>query len=204
MATSTEIYTQLPLRVDRDTLEVSCPGGNQELQAFLAELNQMHKALSIEKRMDGVPPPPVPVNPARSGAIEKQRAAGNAAFTAGNYKEAVVKYSHGIIMALSRPPWEPAPLMKEEIQILYSNRAQAHLLCNNYPEALADASLSVDLKRQQNNKAHYRKARALKEMGRFREARDALVFGLEYGEDAAMRTLLTEVEKSLEAKGITF
>jgi translocation protein SEC72 len=199
MALQSDIYTQLSLSMDPTTKAISAPASSSpELTNFLTELNTMHRTL--KNCATGVPPPPVPVPPQRSAAVEKMRTAGNQAFRHQRYDEAVNMYSHAITMALTRPVWEPAPLLKEELQVLYLNRAQAHMSCNNYPEALADASLSVDFKRPQNPKAHWRKAKCLKEMGRLEEAKEALEFGLEFGDDGELRSLLKEVEKSLPLK----
>ncbi|KAF8536127.1 hypothetical protein BDD12DRAFT_852440 [Trichophaea hybrida] len=177
-----DIYTQLPLSMDPATKAISAPASSPaELTNFLTELNTMHRTLKT------APP-----------ASHRLPSPGNQAFRHQRYEEAVNMYSHAITMALTRPVWEPAPLLKEELQVLYANRAQAHMSCNNYPEALADASLSVDFKRGQNSKAHWRKAKCLKEMGRLEEAKETLEFALEFGDDGDMKSLLKEVEKLLK------
>ncbi|KAA8910895.1 hypothetical protein FN846DRAFT_774559 [Sphaerosporella brunnea] len=196
MASSTDIYTQLPLSFTEKALTSSY--NDPALQSMLEEVNRMHHLLLNVQ--GNTPPPPVPVPPQRSAAIEKMRTTGNAAFRKGNYKEAINMYSHGIAMAMTRPPWEPAQLLKEELQVLYANRAQAHMSMNNWPEALADVSLSVDFKKAPNPKAHWRKGKALKEMGRLEEAKQALEHGLEFGVDADLKNLLKEVDTLLEEK----
>jgi translocation protein SEC72 len=196
-----DLFIQLPLSVDEKTLAVEAAGpaaSIPDLDERLAELNALHK--SLKSVPGGIPPPPVPVPPQRSAAIEKMRVAGNTAFRKGNYNEAISMYTHAISMALTRPHWEPAPLLKEELQVLYSNRAQAHMSVNNWPEALADVSLSVDMKKVQNSKAHWRKAKSLKEMGRLEEAKDALEHGLEFGPDSDLQTLLKDVNVDLAAR----
>jgi len=201
MASAIDVYTQLPLAVDNQAQTITTTiKDNPELTAHLEALNNLHKTLATQAPSGGIPPPPVPVPPQRSAAIEKMRNSGNLAFRKGNYQEAVNLYSHAITMAMTRPPWEPAPLLKEETQVLFANRAQAHMSANNWPEALADANLSVDFKRTQNPKAHWRKAKALKEMGRLEESKQALDFGLEFGDDADLRNLLKEVVSLLERK----
>jgi len=201
MASAIDVYTQLPLTIDNKTQAVTTSmKHNSELTAHLEALNNLHRTLATQAPPGGVPPPPVPVPPQRSAAIEKMRNSGNQAFRKGNYQEAIKLYSHAITMAMTRPLWEPAPLLKEEAQVLFANRAQAHMSANNWPEALADANLSVDFKRAQNPKAHWRKARVLKEIGRLEEAKQALEFGLEFGDDGELRTLLKEVDSMLERK----
>ena len=195
MASSNDIYTQLPLTMDPSTKNISSASATPELTKFLEELNAMHKALKNTPL--GCPPPPVPVPPQRSAAVEKMRAAGHQAFRHGKYEESINFFSHAIAMALTRPTWEPAPRLKEELQMLHQIRSQANLACNKFPEALADASLSVDFKRGQNNKAHYRKAKALKEMGRLEEAKAALEYGLEFSDDPELKNLLKDVMKAM-------
>jgi len=195
---SVTTFTQLPITMNETTKAIEPLTASPELSTHIEELNALHRALKAVN--GGVPPPPVPVPPQRSAAIEKMRAAGNDAFRKTNYVDAISKYTHAISMALTRPTWEPAPLMKEELQALYSNRARAHMSANNWPEALADANVSVDFKRVQNPKAHWRKAKALKEMGRLDEAKQALEFGLEFAQDKDLQELLKDVNSQLEAR----
>ena len=196
-------YIQLPLTImgdpkDPSKTTIEAPNADPALAAHLRDLNALVKELRTVP--SGVPPPPVPVNPQRSAAIEKMRAAGNAAFRKGAHADAVNMYAHAISMALTRPTWEPAPLLKEEVQVLFLNRSQAHMSLQDYPEALADANISVDFKPVGNHKAHYRKAKVLKEMGRLEEAKAALEFGLEFGPEAELQALLKEVNADIAAR----
>lgn len=71
----------------------------------------------------------------------------------------------------------------------------------NWPEGLADAEASIDCKKVGNPKAHWRKGKCLKEMGRLEEARDALELGLEYGgDDSDLKSLYKEVQEALEKR----
>lgn len=104
-------------------------------------------------------------------------------------------------MALGRPLWEPSGLVKDELFLLYANRSQAHMATGNWPEGLADAEASIDCKKVANPKAHWRKGKCLKEMGRLEEAREALELGLEFGaEDVDLKGLFKEVEEALVAR----
>jgi translocation protein SEC72 len=95
-------------------------------------------------------------------------------------------------MALSRPPWEPAGLGKEEASIALCNRSAAFGSAGAWSNALADAAAVVTLRRNWP-KGHYRyqiifnlmvrKARALVELGRLKEARQAIVDGLQFEPD---------------------
>ncbi|KAI5790219.1 hypothetical protein EDC01DRAFT_119019 [Geopyxis carbonaria] len=198
MANTSGVFTQLPLTMDAATKSISSTHADPALTEHLDNLNALHRAL--KNTPAGIPPPPVPVPPQRSAAIEKMRTTGNAAFRKGNYPEAVNMYSHGLTMAQTRPPWEPAPLLKEELQVLFANRAQAYMSMGSWPEALADASCAVDFKKMQNPKAHWRKSKCLKEMGRLEEAREALELGLEFGLDGDLQSLLREVNAMIEKR----
>jgi len=104
-------------------------------------------------------------------------------------------------MALGRPNWEPSGLVKDELYLLYANRSQAYMATGLWPEGLADAEVSIDCKRVGNPKAHWRKGKCLKEMGRLEEAREALELGLEFGgEDADLKSLYKEVTEALERR----
>ncbi|KAK4446861.1 hypothetical protein QBC34DRAFT_410989 [Podospora aff. communis PSN243] len=118
------------------------------------------------------------------------------------YAEAIKFYTLGLQMALQRPAWEPSQLVREEVHQLYSNRAQAHMHLQNWPEAAADAEASVEAKRQGNAKAWFRRGRSLVEMGRLEEAKEWVGKGLEVeGEEKDLVVLLEEIERKIsEAK----
>lgn len=83
-------------------------------------------------------------------------------------------------MALGRPGWEPASLVREEASGLFSNRAQAHIQASMWPEGAADAKCSVELKRGPGNaKAWAQRGKCLVEMGRWEEAREWVREGLD-------------------------
>ena len=85
--------------------------------------------------------------------------------------EAVKLYSYAIDMALGRPPWEPAGLVREEASLLFANRSQAYMTTGQWAEGAADAETSVWLKRAANGKAWWRRGKCLVEMGRWADAR---------------------------------
>ena len=94
-------------------------------------------------------------------------------------------------------------MMKEELQVLYNNRAQAYVSSGMWPEALADADVAVELKKVQNAKGHWRRGKALVEMGRWEEAREGLREARELGGDVKeVEGLLAEVEARLERKKV--
>lgn len=88
--------------------------------------------------------------------------------------------------------------MRDEVGVLLSNRAQAQMGLQAWPEGAADAEASVELKPAPGNgKAWWRRGRCLVEMGRWEEAREwvakaAEVEGGEMG--AEMKAMAAEIE----------
>lgn len=195
-----ETFNQLPLQIDPQTKAISFPSSiTSSTEAELAQLNLLNRA--IVGLNTPVPPPPVPVDPKRSGQITKMREAGNTAFRKGSHQEALRLYSLGLKMALERPSWEPAGLVREEVSALYANRAQAHMAIQAWPEGSIDAECSLECKKVQNPKAWWRKGRCLMEMGRLEEAADWVKQGLEFeGNDQDLQTLTKEIDGAIERK----
>ncbi|KAK4138496.1 hypothetical protein BT67DRAFT_437829 [Trichocladium antarcticum] len=200
-----ETFTLLPLQIDPKSKAISSPHPtNKALEAELAALNTLHRALHGLDAPHTVPPPPVPVNPKRSANLHKLRESGNAEYRKQRHAEAIKLYTLGLQMALTRPAWEPSQLVREEAHQLYSNRAQAHMQLAQWPEASADAEASVEAKRQGNAKAWFRRGRCLVEMGRLAEAREWVARGLEFeGEEKELSELLREVDARLEQEKVT-
>ncbi|KAK0636434.1 hypothetical protein B0T17DRAFT_503887 [Bombardia bombarda] len=204
-----DTFTLLPLQIDPQTKIVrslhpsSSSSSSRALEAELAALNALHKSLHGLEPPHVVPPPPVPVNPKRSANVTKLRESGNADYRKQRYVEAIRFYNLGLQMALTRPAWEPSQLVREEVHQLFSNRAQAHMQLQNWPEAAADAEASVEAKRQGNAKAWFRRGKCLLEMGRLEEAKEWAGKGLEVeGEEKELMELLKEIEaKMVAAKG---
>ncbi|CAZ82888.1 unnamed protein product [Tuber melanosporum] len=203
MAQSSDVFVVVPIEMDPSTKAIQALSSSNDplLTRELEALNNLHQNLkSAPGITNGIPPPPTSVGPKLSTQIERMRQTGNNAFRKQNYAEAVDLYTLAISMALRRPPWEPSALLREELQQLYANRAQAHISINNWPEALADVNASIDFKRVGNPKAHWRKGRCLKEMGRYEEAKEALEFGLEFGNDPELANMLKEVNEALSKR----
>ncbi|KAF2404687.1 hypothetical protein EJ06DRAFT_541154 [Trichodelitschia bisporula] len=193
-----ETFEQLPLTLDPQTKAISSAHLSPDLARELQTLNQLHRTLLTVDGPHGVPPPPIPVNPKRSANISKLRETGNTHYRKAAYADAIRMYSLGIDMALGRPAWEPAGLVREELSALYANRAQAHMAGQNWPEGAVDAQCSVELKKVQNSKAWWRRGKCLIEMGRLEEAREWLAEAVEFeGSEGDLVELLGEVEKRL-------
>ncbi|KZF19111.1 hypothetical protein L228DRAFT_215302 [Xylona heveae TC161] len=202
-----ETFTLLPLHLDPSskaisTSSTSSTSSSSALTTELATLNALHRTLLSLETPGKTPPPPIPVNPKRSAAITKMRENGNAHFRKGAHAEAVRLYTFAIDMALGRPVWEPAGLVREEVAGLFANRAAAQMGLRNFPEAAVDAETSVEMKRIGNAKAWWRRGKCLVEMGRLRESKDWLGKALEVeGKEAEIVGLLAEVKKELERRG---
>jgi translocation protein SEC72 len=193
-----DTFQQLPIQLDGATKAVSSSRADPKLEEELSILNQLHRALLSPDAPNSIPPPPVPVNPKRSAQVQKMRDAGNNAFKKQQYAEAIKLYSLGIDMASGRPGWEPSGLVREELSHLYSNRAQAHMGSNNWPEGAVDAQCSVELKKVQNSKAWWRRGKCLLEMGRVEEARDWVAEGLEFEQEQELVALSEEIARKFK------
>ncbi|GAP92781.2 putative translocation protein sec72 [Rosellinia necatrix] len=195
-----DTFTLLPLQIDPQTKAISTASGSRTLQKELEALNSLHRALlGPEATPQGVPPPPMPVNPKRTANVTKLRESGNAEQRKGRHAEAAKLYGLGLQMALARPSWEPRGLVAEEVAGLYANRAQALMALGDWPAAAVDAEASVEAKRVANPKAWWRRGKCLAEMGRLREAREWVRRALETeGDEPELRALLADVEARIE------
>jgi len=190
-----DTFIQLPLHLDPTSKAITVPSAssNKAHQDELQALNILHRSLlSLDT---AVPPPPLPVNPKRTAQLTKMREQGNASFRKGNNTEAIKLYTYGIEMALGRPPWEPAALVKDEVSAMYSNRAQAYMGMQCWAEGMVDADTSVEMKKIGNAKAWWRKGRCLVEMGRVEEAKEWVGRALEFeGNESDLVGLMKEIE----------
>jgi len=76
-----DTFVQLPLTYDPKTKTLLSTHTDPKLLTELDALNSLHRSLINTKEVnDGIPPPPVPVDPKRSSAIQKLRESGNASF----------------------------------------------------------------------------------------------------------------------------
>lgn len=198
-----ETFTQLPLKMDPQSKAISAlPGSStRALDAELTELNNLHRALLSLETPFPFPPPPMPVNPKRSAAVAKFRDSGNDQFRRGQHGEAIKHYSLGLQAALTRPLWEPSQLCREEVAMLYANRAQAEMSRGGWVQGMLDAECSVEAKKIGNAKAWWRRGKCLMEMGRLEEAKEWVGKGLELeGQEQELAALLKEIEGRMARK----
>ncbi|KAI9690645.1 MAG: hypothetical protein M1820_009952 [Bogoriella megaspora] len=197
-----DTFTQLPIQIDPQTKAISTPSINSsETATEIDHINALNRAIVGLSTPNSIPPPPVPVDPKRGAAIGKLRESGNAALKKGQNAEAIRLYTYAIDASLSRPGWEPAGLIREEASALYSNRAQAHMGMQAWPEGSIDAECSLELKGMGNVKGWWRKGRCLMEMGRPEEARDYVQQGLEFDpNERDLLGLLGDIEKAIQKR----
>ena len=205
-----ETFTLLPLHLDPSSKAISAPTLEQtsSLVTELALLNQTHRQLLTLDTPSQVPPAPLPLNPKRSAQINKMREQGNTMYQKSRSQpsatsEAGKLYSYALEMALLRPAWEPSAIVRDEVAVLLANRAQVNMSLQAWPEGAADAEGSVEMKRQGNAKAWWRRGKCLVEMGKWEEAAEWVAKGLEAeGNDAELRALMKEIEKKGEQGSI--
>lgn len=200
-----ETFTLLPIQMDPTSKSLSSSStSTPSLAPDLTALNALHRALlSLPNQ---IPPAPTTTNPKRSAQVQKMRDQGNASLrtsksspSPAQAQEAIKLYTYGVEMALGRPSWEPAALVKEEAGVLYANRAQAYMAAGMWAEGAADAETSVELKRVGNGKAWWRRGRCLCEMGRWVEARAWVGSGLEVeGNEGDLAALAKEIGSHLD------
>lgn len=195
-----ETFTLLPLTLDPTTKALSSP--SPSLTPHLTALHTLHRTL-LSLPTGTTPPPPLPTNPKRSAQIQKMREQGNTSLKKSLPHEAIKLYTYGIEMALGRPSWEPAGLVREEASTLFANRAQAYMAVGMWPEGAADAGTSVECKRAGNGKAWWRRGKCLVEMGRWEEAGRWVREGLEVeGGEGELSGLAREIKAYLERERV--
>lgn len=125
-------------------------------------------------------PPQLPAPP-------PPQAKGNAAISAGDFKEAVRCYTEAIAVNPSN-------------HVLYSNRSAAHASAGDFAAALEDGRKCVALSPEWA-KGYSRLGAAAHGLGQFREAADTYRRGLALDPaNAAMQTSLVDAEKALAAE----
>lgn len=216
---SLETYTHLPLYLDPST-KVLTPATSSktdpQLEGILKNINGLHGQFKGLETPNHAPPPPLPVNPKRTAQITKLRETAAQSVRKSDYAGALRLFGLAIEMAGSRPSWEPAGLVREELALCYMERANVHVLSRDWVEGWKDAESSTECKRgvQQgpqgqklpgNPRAFVLGGKCLVEMSRWDEAVGWLEKGLELeGADgpagAEMTKLLQQAKEGREKK----
>lgn len=108
-----------------------------------------------------------------------------AAYKQKDWPKALQNYNMSANIALSRNPWEPSALVRDELAIVICNRSATYSAAGDFLSALVDAEVVINLKRPWS-KGHFRKAKALLGLGKLEEARDAVMLGLQFEPDSAV------------------
>ncbi|KAF8166151.1 hypothetical protein BJ912DRAFT_934712 [Pholiota molesta] len=149
------------------------------------------------------PPPSNVISQNLTKIVQTTKDEGNTLFKAGQTQQAIARYTNAAQLAVQRPPWEANQFMREELSTAISNRSAAYFDLHDYISALADAETVIAIRRNWS-KGHFRKAKALLGLGRYREAADAVRLGLDFEPTSTeLTTFLSDierVEKKIEEK----
>ncbi|PLW26907.1 hypothetical protein PCANC_23203 [Puccinia coronata f. sp. avenae] len=188
-----ELITIHNLSIDPESQKVSLsskvpsnqkPTDQKLLQDTLAIINDLSQYL-VRAPFPHCPPPPQMIqNNPRSAQINAMKEEGNAAFKANDFNKAIDLYTVAANAASTRPLFEPSIWIREELSVILCNRAAAYSSAKMWVEALCDAEVVIQFKRNWS-KGHFRKAKALQGLGRIDEAKDAALLGLEFEPDNA-------------------
>jgi hypothetical protein len=108
------------------------------------------------------------------------------AFRNKQQEKAVIIYTQAANTAMSRAPWEPAQLAREEVATVMSNRSAAFYEAGDYVAALLDAEVVIALKKGWS-KGFFRKAKALVGLDAPEDARQAILDGLAFEPENKVR-----------------
>jgi len=89
-------------------------------------------------------------------------------------------------IAVQRPAWETSGVLRDELSTVVSNRSAALLELGDFLGSLVDAETVISIRRQWP-KGHFRKARALVELGQIEEAKEAISLGLQFEPNNTVR-----------------
>jgi translocation protein SEC72 len=211
-----ETYTHLPIHIDPASKSLSVTSSDRAVQDAISHVNSLHSSFKKLETPNNLPPPPMPVDPKRSAQIQKLRESAGAAARKGNHVEAIRLLTFAIDMAASRPGWEPAGLVREELAVCYFARGAANMESKNWVEGWKDAECSTVCKSgpQQtpqgqrvpgNPQAFLIGGKCLMEMGRNEEAVKWLekaldVEGREGPPGQELMKMLAEAKKKVEGR----
>ena len=99
----------------------------------------------------------------------KLKEAGNKCFKTGNYSGAILSYSQALKEYNANGVDPVEAKVKEEMAVLYKNRAASHLKLKSYQEALDDATKSLKLA-PNDPKALFRRCQAHEHLGNLEDA----------------------------------
>lgn len=157
----------------------------------LTLLKALSRSLATLPPQIGIPPPANILPPQRSMAINQAREQGKAAFNKGQYAEAIKFFTLAIDVAASRPLWESAQVARDELCACLANRSATFAAVEDWVNSLVDAEAVVQLKKPWL-KGHFRKGNALVKLGRYSEARQAYLLGLQFDPNSPVSQVTLE------------
>jgi translocation protein SEC72 len=201
----TDTFFSVPLQIDEKTKSVVCSQHSlsvcSKCDLDFQSLNTVYRSFTRLPGDSQVPPPPNKAPPlAHSEKINKLRDSGVRSLKIHKLEDALNYFNYAIEMSLSRSPWEPAALCRDETVILLAQRSAVRFQLKEYAESLADAEAIVLLKKPWA-KGHFRKGKALQAMGLLEEAKLAIELGLLFDpNDNDCNLALKEIKKALESQ----
>ena len=167
---------------------------DQEDYAFEVESLQVLSKQLVASTTD-VPPPSNQINSNLSKQVEKMRETGLRESKAGKDLEAARLLSMALEMALKRPLWEASQYQMSQVAAILDSRCDVYIKLNKWAEAFADVQLLATL--QPNEWSNfYRKARCLRRIEKYAEARACLTTAAELSKNnpAAAAKVKDEIE----------
>lgn len=166
-------------------------------------LNNLSTALLGAKAYQ-VPPPSDNVNKETSQQIEKILVQAARDLKGGNSssskKDAIVaSLDNALELALHRAPWESAMLRVQQVTAILAQRCEVNLSRSFWADAAADAEILV-MFNSQDWRNHYRRARCLKTIEKYAEAKQGFLVARELamqdeGTRAMLQKAVDEVDK---------
>lgn len=193
-------FTEVPIAFNSSETHIAlCKQHKHELCKVcgvdFTALNRLSKLLHMNTNLL-CPPPPQMVSKTLTQAVTNTKEEGNSYFKMNQHSQAVARYNMAGSIAVQRPPWEANQVAREEVSAVMSNRSAAYVGLHDYISALADAESVIALRRNWP-KGHFRKAKALLAMGRYKEAQDAIKLGLSFEpNNTELQMFLRDVERA--------
>ena len=142
-----------------------------------------------------VPPPSNQLNGNLTKQVEKMRDTGIKEMKLGKHTEAIKLLSMALEMALKRSLWESVQYQITQIVTILDARCDVYIKLNKWADAYADAHILTTIQPTEWNN-FYRKARCLRRIARYSEAKSNLATAQELCKTSAAATAKVNEEIS--------
>lgn len=191
-ATSTTIVTAMEyLKFDPATKVISVDQDSvaywseQDVKDYSHEVNTLNAlAKQLVATNADVPPPPNQITENLSKQVTKLRDTALKEAKQGKDAEAIKLLTMALDMALRRPVWEAVQYQTTQIVVLLSDRCNVFIKLNKWADAYADAHILTTLQPAEWSN-YFRKARCLRRIEKYGEAKALLATALELGKNDA-------------------